>query len=97
MSNERTYTTRLLKSLRAEPDVWCVKIHGGSMQQAGLPDIIGVSNGRFFAMEVKQPGNVATPLQVRTLNAITDAGGYARIVLTDGPVEEVVKWLQSFV
>lgn len=96
MSNERTYTTRLLKALRAAPRVWCVKIHGGPMQQAGLPDIIGTVRGVFFGLEIKQPGNPATLLQVRTLDAIANAGGRTRVVRTTVPVEEVISWLLTF-
>ncbi len=82
--------------LRARPKTWHVKIWGGGVfQQAGLPDLLGVTDGRFFAFEVKIPGKTATPLQGATLAAIRRAGGIAETVTSvdqvrfvlDGPRE----------
>jgi hypothetical protein len=42
-----------------------------------LPDLIGCLRGRFFAIEVKRPGEQPTPLQVQTLQAMRNAYGYA--------------------
>lgn len=39
---------------RVYPGVW-YKIHGGPYQEAGIPDIVGVHDGRFHAFEVKRP------------------------------------------
>lgn len=53
------------------------KIHGGPMMMAGLPDLIGCINGRFFGIEVKMPeaiGNV-TAIQHHVHARIRRAGG----------------------
>lgn len=64
--------------------IWYFKSHGGRFQIPGLPDIIGLVDGRLFAIEVKRPyikgvqaAGVETSIQVRTLTAIVRAGGLA--------------------
>ena len=72
---------------------WC-KIHGGPFQKAGLPDIVGCVDGKFFGIEVKMPGKEPTALQARVLEEITDSGGYATWVTRVGQaVSEVEAWL----
>ena len=85
----------ILAYLRSRPSTWRFKVGAGPWQIAGLPDIIGVTDGRFFAFEVKIPGKTATPLQGATLAAIRRAGGIAETVTSldqvrfvlDGPRE----------
>lgn len=69
------------------------KIHGGAMQTAGIPDLVGCVRGVFVGIEVKVPGreSTLTKLQTATLSRIRDAEGIAL-----GPVtgaEEAVRWL----
>lgn len=60
---------------------WFFKVHGGSMfQVAGIPDIVGVVNGRLIALELKADNGKPSPLQLRHLDLIDKAGGYARLV-----------------
>lgn len=65
--------------LKTLPQCWNVKV-----QQIGLrgtPDILCCLKGRFVALELKgtEKANVA-PLQEHTIEQISLAGGYARIV-----------------
>lgn len=46
----------------------------------GSPDLVGVLNGRFFALEVKRPGNHAEPHQEAFLAMIRLNGGFACVV-----------------
>jgi hypothetical protein len=82
---EATVVARIVAWLRAQPDVWVFKVHGGAMQTAGIPDLVGVKSGRFFALEVKRPGGKATPLQAAMMRKIAAAGG---VVATVTSVEE---------
>lgn len=59
---------------------------------AGVPDLVGVVHGRFFGLEVKMPGEKATPVQQARLNAIARAGGIAAVVYSP---EEAVRILQA--
>lgn len=67
-----------LKSLNK---CWFFKVHGGSMfQVAGIPDIIGVVNGKFIALELKAEKGTPSQLQLRIIRLIKAAGGYAEVV-----------------
>lgn len=50
--------------------------------QAGIPDLIGCVDGKFFAFEVKVPGKEgkATKLQMLMIEKIKEAGGHATII-----------------
>lgn len=41
----------------------------------GVADILGIWNGRFLAIEVKQPGRYATPEQKAFLKRVNECGG----------------------
>lgn len=82
MQPEKRITDAITRTLRSLPRCWCFKVHGGPMQTAGIPDIVGVHGGRFFAIEVKVPGNRATDLQALTMRRITEAGGIAGVATT---------------
>ena len=45
--------------------------------KAGIPDIVALHKGRFYGLEVKREGKGPTTLQMRRINEITRAGGYA--------------------
>lgn len=69
--------------------VWA--IHGGDpFQESGIPDLIGCWRGRFLGLEVKQPGEEPTPLQLRSLSLITRAGGIAGVVTSVGDVQDLL-------
>jgi hypothetical protein len=61
---------------------WWFKVHGGPMQQRGIPDIIGVYKGRFCAFEVKMPGKEGetSRMQDAILKRIQMAGGIAMVI-----------------
>ena len=57
---------------------------------AGLPDIAGVYNGQFIAIETKMPGGGdPTPVQLLRHDEIRRAGGH---VLVARSVREAVQW-----
>ena len=68
----------------------CIKIHGGPYSVAGTPDLIGVLDGRSFAVEVKQPGKRATAKQELELSAWGNQGWLVGVVTS---VEEVLELL----
>ena len=72
---EARIVAAIMKALGSLPRCWCFKVHGGMYQSAGVPDIVGVYDGRFFAIEVKTATGKATKLQELTLRRISDAGG----------------------
>jgi len=77
--SEAAYTKTVKRFLKALPKTWFFKVWGGGMQKRGIPDILGVINGRFFALELKASDGSPTELQKRNIKLILAAGGYAKI------------------
>ena len=46
----------------------------------GIPDLMAIRNGHVIFLEVKQPGNNATPLQEYVIKGLNDHGVFARVV-----------------
>lgn len=63
---EATLQRNIQKAIR-ERGGKTIKYHGGPYSVAGTPDLIGVLNGRSFAIEVKLIGKVATLKQEHEL------------------------------
>ena len=62
--------------------VWLYRLYIGQREQKGkgVSDIIGqLRDGRFFAIEVKRPGEKPTPEQSEFLSLVNDAGGIAGV------------------
>lgn len=58
---------------------------------SGIPDIIGVYRGRFFAIELKKPGDHhITRLQSIVLRLISLAGGFSSVVSTEEEFEKFI-------
>jgi hypothetical protein len=90
---ETALQTRVKKALLAEwPGSVVWKIHGGPMQAAGIPDLVGCVRGVFIGLEVKLPDASSQPtrLQTATLDAIRRAGGVAAVVRSPQEACEVV-------
>ena len=52
----------------------------GGYGRSGIPDIVGCLNGVFFAIECKANGGRPTALQLREIDRINGAGGFAIVV-----------------
>ena len=55
----------------------------GGYGRSGVPDIVGCLNGVFFAIECKANGGRPTALQLREIERINVAGGFAIVVDED--------------
>lgn len=79
---EKVIVDAIMKELKSDGYTFVRKSHGSAYARAGLPDIVVIGrNGRFIGLECKRPkiGRL-TSLQAKTLNKISDAGGYAAVV-----------------
>lgn len=56
---------------------------GGGFGNAGVPDFLICYKGRFIAIETKAKGGKPTALQVKNLNEIAQAGGWALVINED--------------
>jgi hypothetical protein len=90
--NESALVGGIWKAIvRAHPDAWLLKVHGGPYQRAGVPDLVLTVAGLFIGLEVKhqKPGESAdgarertTPLQRAEIRKINAAGGWACTVIS---------------
>lgn len=75
---EARLSREIMKALRQRGAyVW--KVHGGPMTTVGLPDIIGVWQGQFIAVESKMPGGALHGKQPYVIGKLLDHG--ARVVV----------------
>lgn len=93
--NETTLKEKVMGWLRAQPECWAFKVHGGPYQQAGLPDIVGCWAGRFFAIELKVNDNKATRLQAATIEKIRLTGGIAAVCRDVEEVKAIFETLRN--
>lgn len=70
---ESKLSRQIMSALRAR-GAFVFKVHGGPTMMAGLPDIVGVYQGRGIGVETKMPGNSPTPVQLRVHEQMRQAG-----------------------
>lgn len=92
--SESAYAGTLRKALRTRfgDHVVDVKVHGGPYQETGVSDLLLCLHGEYIALELKRRGNRATPNQKMFIRRVRHAGGRARVVYTDEPIEGVIKF-----
>lgn len=64
------------------------KNHGGPMGARGVPDILGIFQGRLLGIEVKTAAGKPSPDQERFIQNINDAGGIAFVARS---VDDVIE------
>lgn len=69
---------------------WFVKVQMLALR--GVPDYLGVVNGRFVALELKTEDGVVDGLQDWTLKRIAKCGGFVRVVRPSN-LDEVINEL----
>ncbi len=92
---EKDIVNAIMKHLKSLPACFAWKTHGGLYGTAGIPDIIACINGRFVALEVKQPTTKLTKLQEITIQRIRDAQGKAYKVTSVEDVKDILKTLEG--
>ena len=89
MPREAIIQRQIIARLR-NMGAWVFKVHGSPYQQVGVPDLLVGYEGRFYAMEVKQPGGVMSPVQTKVMEEIRASGAVADRVES---VEDAVQLL----
>lgn len=93
---EKPLTNRVLAEIRRRGG-YAEKIHGGPLQQAGIPDVIACYRGRFFGIEVKDDERLEpTDLQKYVLGLIRAAGGIALLVRSKNEYDRMCEMLDEF-
>ena len=96
--HERDIQKAVLAELQSlTPAAWRIEAGGVirgevlcASQMVGLPDIIGIIQGRFVGIEVKASGGRLSGMQARRLQDIQKAGGIALIVCTKGVLQRAL-------
>lgn len=89
MATETSIVKRIGKALKRR-GIWHEKRHGDIYVRRGQPDLLVVIEGRAFFLEVKRPGQNATPLQLHRLEQCRKAGAVAEVVRSLDDVYEVL-------
>ena len=88
---EKTITNQILKYLKAQPECFAFKEHGGIYGTSGIPDILCCYKGKFLAFEVKTPKGKLSKLQEITIEKICEAQGLAFKVTSLEEVKEMLR------
>lgn len=91
MARESSIQRHIIQYLRSL-GAWVFKVHGSPYQRAGVPDLLCCHKGRFYAFEVKRPGEGPTPIQAHELQQVQEAGGTATVVTS---VADVQNWIEA--
>ena len=86
--SEASLQGRILRHLLRRPGCWAVKFPG--VLQRGVPDILGAYRCRYFALEVKQPGQKPSRLQSAVLEQIRTTGAVAEVVTSVHQVKAIL-------
>ena len=76
---EAVVKAKIVKTLQ-EMGIWYFMPPANGYGRAGIPDFIGCMNGLLIAIEAKAGKNKPTALQLREIDRIKAAGGYAIVV-----------------
>ena len=76
---EALVKAKIAKTLQ-ELECWYFMPPANGYGRAGIPDFIGCMNGLLIAIEAKAGKNKPTALQLREIDRIKAAGGYAIVV-----------------
>ena len=90
MPKESVLQRQIIKHLRGM-GAWVFNVHGSPYQQVGVPDLLVGYKGRFYAMEVKRPGGVLSPVQAKVIEEIRASGSVAGRVES---IEEAVELIE---
>lgn len=96
---EKNFQTRIIKRLNElkksgnidrNAIIW--KNTSGSYSKSGLPDITMIADGKYYGFEVKRPLlGVPSRLQLKMIEDIEKAGGYAGIVSFEDEVWDIIE------
>ena len=87
----RTPEKAILRYLKSLPNSFAWKSQAGPYQRAGLPDVMAVIGGRFYAFEVKRPGGRLTALQASTLAEMQKAGTIVAVVTSVEEAKRIIE------
>lgn len=88
--------TRSIRDLLKTLGVFHWKNWGGPMGTSGIPDILGIWQGKMLGIEVKRPGGIVAEHQKAFLAKINAEGGIAFVARSVDDVIENLKIKDRF-
>lgn len=89
---ENTIVNKAIKLVKATyKDAVVEKLHGGTYQRSGLPDLYIAIGGVSLWVEMKRPGADTTKLQQRRLERLKNAGVYCGTAESPERVLEMIE------
>ena len=87
----------LLQRLEAE-GIWAVKIVVANKR--GVPDVLALHNGKFIAIEVKRPTQIArhrmlSSIQEHCLSQIRKSKGYTFVIFEYSDIDNLINAIRS--
>jgi len=92
MTPEKKVKAEVVRILKVYGAYYFYPVAGG-YGAAGIPDIVGCYNGRFFAIECKAGKNKTTALQDMNIAKIHGQAGYA-IVVNETNTQDVAEMMK---
>ena len=94
---EKSIVDAILRKFKAM-GIYVVKMHGGPMGLAGLPDVWAVTYGRLICLEVKRPksegGKNPTKRQLYQMRQLLKAGAVVEVVRSVDEAVEIVELVE---
>lgn len=91
---DATRESKIVKKIREHLELrgWLVwKNHGSGYSAYGLPDLMGVKDGRLIAIEVKNQVRVVTPAQAAWMRRLKRKGAIAGVARSIDDVEKLLE------
>lgn len=89
---ESDITNKAIKLIKATyPSAVVIKIHGGTYQRAGIPDLYIAVSGVSIWIEMKRPGADTTALQKQLLDKLKSIGVPCGIAESPDRVIEIIE------
>jgi hypothetical protein len=96
---ESRLSSRIIQRLREEwgVKIFVFKVWGNEHQMAGVPDILGCVEGKFFGLETKLPETRedVSARQTYVHRWIQESGGFVRVVTSPAEAVSAVRELLS--
>jgi len=90
MPREIAFQNKVIKYAEAMGD-YVFNVPGTGMERKGTADLLICHQGRFFAIELKVPGETPSRLQQYELDRVRKAGGVAVFIQTMEELEALLK------
>ena len=87
---EKDIQAAILRWLRERTRSFTIKLAAGPYTLPGIPDILHIEKGRAIFIEVKRPGENPTPLQIKVMDRLLEAGAVVGVARSVEDAKQIV-------